>query len=81
MLFHILQGWLLSIKGIKDIKLMERPTASPDINLTEKLWSFIKRGVHENGKQSWTNKDIWEAIKTAASNVKVMTVKMSVHEK
>lgn len=54
----------------KDIRLMELL----HLNLMENLCSIIKRDLFENGRKYSRKEYLFEARKTAASNVKIDTV-------
>lgn len=56
---------------IKDqnVKLLEWPPYSPDINIIENIWGLLSRGVYEGGRQFSDSGTLVEAIKKAWSTI------------
>ena len=56
---------------------MRWPPSSPDLNLIENLWSFLMMMIlDEGGKQYNSKANLWEAIKTTTSKIKLTQVKI-----
>lgn len=68
------QAFLSSI-GIEGDRLMDWPACSPDLNPIENFWGIIKQAIYPNGKQYSSKDDLWNAIKTAANNVRHSEIK------
>ena len=49
---------------------MDWPACSPDLNPIENLWGIMKEEIYHDGRQYSSKDDLWNAIKTAASNVR-----------
>ena len=63
------QAFLSSI-GIEGNRLMDWPACSPDVNPIENLWGIMKEEIYHDGRQYSSKDDLWNAIETAASNVR-----------
>ena len=61
--------------GIEGEKLMKWPPCSPDLNPIENFWAIIKRHIYADGRQFFSNEDLWEAIKVASESVPSSTIK------
>ena len=55
-------------------KMIEWLSSYLDLNLTENLWSIVKRKLYENGKQYNSKTDLWKAIKSNMSKIEPVKV-------
>ncbi|KAF4678040.1 hypothetical protein FOL47_006992 [Perkinsus chesapeaki] len=56
-------------KGIGEAKILPWPSNSPDLNVIENLWSFIKQDIYGEGRQYSTLDELWSAIERSAREV------------
>lgn len=45
------------------------PACSPDLNPIENFWGILEQAIHQDGKQYSSKDDLWNEIKTVASNI------------
>lgn len=62
------QAFLSSI-GFEGDRLMVWPACSPDLNPIENFWGILKQAIYQDGKQYSSKDDLWNEIKTVASNI------------
>ena len=55
----------------KNIRVLDWPACSPDINPIENLWGIISRRVYENGRQYGNIEDLKESIIRAWEEVSI----------
>ena len=61
----------LKDKGFVGYSYMAWPSKNCDLNLTENLYSILKREVYCNWRQFKSKNDLWEAVKADFGNVSV----------
>ena len=59
----------LSSIGFEGDRLMVLPACSPDLNPIDNFWGILNQAIYQNGKQYSSKDDLWNEIKTAASNI------------
>ena len=68
-------GEYLVSKGIKETKIMEWPSQSPDLNPIENLWSIVKSELYPDTKQYSSKKELWESLQRVCAAIKPETIK------
>ena len=64
----------LAAMGTQGEKLMVWPQSSPDLSLTENLWSILRQKIYEGGKQFASKQQLWEDILTSCKEIQAETV-------
>ena len=62
------QSFMSSI-GFEGDRLMIWSAGSPDSNPIEYFWWIVKQVIYHDGRQYSSKDDLWNEIKTAASNI------------
>lgn len=65
----------LGSQGFVGETLMSWPPCSPDLNPIEHLWSILKRGVYEGGKQFSSKDALWSKIVDVARSITPSQIK------
>ncbi|GBM68224.1 hypothetical protein AVEN_96146-1 [Araneus ventricosus] len=52
-----------------EVKTLQCPCRSPDLNLMEDLWGILAQDVHKNGRLYRSKSDIKAAIKNCWNNI------------
>ena len=68
-------GAYLASKGIKETKIMEWPSQSPDLNPIENLWSIVKSELYLDNKQYSSKKELWESLQRVCAAIKPEKIK------
>ncbi|KAF4736386.1 hypothetical protein FOZ63_022494, partial [Perkinsus olseni] len=50
-------------------KVLPWPACSPDLNVIENLWSYLKQDIYSGGRQYNTLDELWAAIECSARSV------------
>ena len=63
------RGYLAS-KNIKNEKIMEWPSQSPDLNPIENLWAIVKKDLYPDTKQYANKRELWAELQKVCSKIK-----------
>jgi len=68
---RIIKQWITD----QNVKLLEWPPYSPDINIIENIWGLLSRGMYEKGRQFSDTETLVEAIKKAWATISLNEIK------
>lgn len=53
----------------REIRVLEWPPYSPDLNVIENLWGIVSKKVYKNGKEYQSADELWESVSSAFLNI------------
>lgn len=59
----------------KEIRVLEWPPYSPDLNLIENVWGIMCQTMYHQGKTYTNTDDLWEAVKDAWQKISPQTIR------